>query len=47
VQGRQIAKSLDPEKWFYSPTAVKTDGAGRTYVVDSNRHRIQIYRRAS
>ena len=47
VQGRKIAKSLDPEKWFYSPTAVKTDGAGRVYVVDSNRHRLQIYRPAS
>ena len=35
------------EKLFWSPVSVKLDGEGRLYVTESNRHRIQIYRRAS
>ena len=34
------------EKYFWAPVSVKLDGAGRLYVTESNRHRIQIYARA-
>ena len=33
------------EKYFWAPTSVKLDSDGRMYVTESNRHRIQIYRR--
>ena len=33
------------EKLFWAPTSVKLDGEGRMYVTESNRHRVQIYRR--
>ena len=33
------------EKYFWAPTSVKLDGEGRMYVTESNRHRVQIYRR--
>ncbi len=36
--------SANVEKLFWGPTAVKLDGLGRVYVVDSCRHRLQIYR---
>ena len=32
------------EKLFWGPTAIKLDNQGRVYVVDSARHRIQIYK---
>ena len=35
------------EKLFWSPVSVKLDSEGRLYVTESNRHRIQIYQRAS
>ncbi len=35
------------EKYFWAPTSVKVDGKGRLYVTESNRHRVQIYERAS
>ena len=35
------------EKLFWSPVSVKLDDEGRLYVTESNRHRIQIYQRAS
>ena len=35
--------SANVEKLFWGPTAVKLDGQGRIYVVDSCRHRIQVY----
>ena len=35
------------EKLFWQPTAVKLDAHGRLYVVDRNRHRIQVYERAA
>jgi DNA-binding beta-propeller fold protein YncE len=31
------------EKYFWAPTSVKLDDAGRVYVTESNRHRLQIY----
>ena len=33
------------EKYFWSPVSVKLDGAGRLYVTESNRHRIQVFER--
>ncbi len=36
-------ESANVEKLFWGPTAVKLDGQGRIYVVDSLRHRLQIY----
>ena len=33
------------EKYFWAPVSVKLDSAGRLYVTESNRHRIQIYQR--
>ena len=33
------------EKLFWGPTSVKLDGEGSVYVVDSCRHRIQVYRK--
>jgi NHL repeat len=40
---RQESASI--EKFFWGPTAVKVDDQGRVYVVDSCRHRIQVYRK--
>ncbi|MDE2686353.1 MAG: NHL repeat-containing protein [Chloroflexota bacterium] len=36
-------ESASIEKYFWSPTSVKLDDKGRMFVVDSCRHRIQIY----
>ena len=33
------------EKYFWAPTSVKLDDEGRLYVTESNRHRVQIYRK--
>jgi DNA-binding beta-propeller fold protein YncE len=38
-------ESASIEKFFWGPTAVKVDDQGRLYVVDSCRHRIQVYRK--
>ena len=38
-------ESANVEKLFWGPTAVKLDGKGNLLVVDSCRHRIQVYRR--
>ena len=38
-------ESASSEKLFWGPTSVKPDGRGGIYVVDSCRHRIQVYRR--
>jgi DNA-binding beta-propeller fold protein YncE len=37
-------ESASIEKFFWGPTAVKVDDQRRLYVVDSCRHRIQVYR---
>lgn len=42
--GRKIA-DLTPEKRLWGPTAVEVDEQGRVLVVDSCRHRIQVYAR--
>ena len=38
-------ESASIEKYFWGPTAVKLDNHGRMFVVDSCRHRIQVYQR--
>ena len=42
--GERREESAKIEKLFWGPTAVKLDAQGRIYIVDSLRHRIQIYR---
>ena len=43
----QRETSANVEKLLWGPTAVKLDGQGRIYIVDSLRHRLQIYQRGS
>ena len=38
-------RSASVEKLFWGPTSVKLDGAGRMFVVESGRYRIQVYQR--
>ena len=40
-------QSASVEKLFWGPTSVKLDGAGRMFVVESARYRIQVYQRQS
>ena len=40
-------QSASVERYFWGPTAVECDGEGNAYVVDSCRHRIQVYRKRS
>lgn len=37
--------SLEPQKRFRWPTAVRTDSQGRMYVADYGSHRVQVYRK--
>jgi len=39
-------ESASIEKFFWGPISVKVDDQGRLYVVESCRHRIQVYRKA-
>jgi DNA-binding beta-propeller fold protein YncE len=43
VAERAQAANLEAEKRFWGPTGIKVDAAGRLYVVESCRHRVQIY----
>jgi DNA-binding beta-propeller fold protein YncE len=45
VEGRRIAADTTPEKRLFGPTAVEIDEQGRVIIVDSCRHRLQIYER--
>ena len=38
-------ESAHIEKLFWSPMSVKLDDAGRVYITEGNRHRIQVYQR--
>ena len=40
-------RSASTEKLFWGPTSVRVDGRQRVYVVDSMRHRIQIYQKCT
>ena len=35
------------EKYFWAPASIKMDDTGSLYVTETNRHRIQVYRRAT
>ena len=40
---RDREESANVEKLLWGPTAVKLDGEGRIFIVDSCRHRLQVY----
>ena len=40
-------ESAHIEKFFWSPVSVKLDRAGMLFVTESNRHRIQVYKRSA
>ena len=42
---RRREESANVEKLLWGPTSVKLDGQGRIYIVDSLRHRLQIYQK--
>jgi len=46
TEGRRIMADGTPEKHLFGPTAVEIDEQGRVIIVDSCRHRLQIYERA-
>ena len=35
------------EKYFWAPASIKLDSAGSLYITESNRHRIQVYKRSA
>ena len=39
--------SSQVEPYFWGPVAVRLDGDGRMYVVETNRHRFQVYQKSS
>ena len=43
--GQAREESANVEKLLWGPTAVKLDAAGRIYIVDSCRHRVQVYQK--
>ena len=45
VGERDREESANVEKLLWGPTAVKLDREGRTFIVDSCRHRLQVYRK--
>jgi DNA-binding beta-propeller fold protein YncE len=46
IHGREVA-DLSPEKHFWGPTCVEVDAEGHLLVVESCRHRVQIYDRVT
>jgi DNA-binding beta-propeller fold protein YncE len=38
--------SSQTEPYFWGPVSVKLDGEGRLYVIEANRHRIQVYQKS-
>ena len=42
---RHREQSANVEKLLWGPTAVKVDGQGRIFIVDSCRHRLQVYQK--
>jgi len=47
VAGRKIAADTTPEKRLFGPTAIEIDEQGRVIIVDSCRHRLQVYKKSS
>ena len=46
IEQRQQALTMDPEKLFVQPVAVVVDRYQRIIIVDSARHRLQVYQRS-
>jgi tripartite motif-containing protein 71 len=46
TEGRKIMADGSAEKKFFGPTAIEIDEQGNVIVVDSCRHRLQVYKRA-
>jgi hypothetical protein len=42
---RAIVTDFTVERVFYQPTGIEVDAENRIYVVDTGRHRIQIYQK--
>jgi len=42
---REIAQGIEREKLFWGPIAVSVDAEDRIFVVESARHRIQVYQK--
>lgn len=48
VRGRELAQGLrEREKLFHGPIAVEVDDAGRVFVVECSRQRLQVFRKQS
>ena len=47
LEQRAQVRSLEPEKRFVQPTAVEIDSEGHIIIVDSARHRLQIYQKVT
>jgi SAM-dependent methyltransferase len=47
AEKRQLAPDLTREKHFWGAVSVRSDAAGRLYVAEHSRHRVQIYERLS
>jgi len=47
AEQRAEVKSLLPEQLFFHPTGIEVDDENRIFVVDTGRHRIQIYQKVS
>jgi DNA-binding beta-propeller fold protein YncE len=45
AEKRQLAADLTREKHFWGAVSVRVDDAGRLYVAEHSRHRVQIYER--
>jgi DNA-binding beta-propeller fold protein YncE len=43
LEGRKVMADGSPEKRLWGPTAVEIDEQGRVLIVDSCRHRVQVY----
>jgi DNA-binding beta-propeller fold protein YncE len=43
LEGRKVMADGTPEKRFWGPTAIEIDEQGHVLIVDSCRHRIQVY----
>ena len=42
---REVAQGMEREKLFWGPIALDVDGEGRLFVVETCRHRVQVYRK--
>ena len=45
LEEREVAQGLEREKRFWGPTAVEVDDECRIFVLESCRHRVQVYRK--